>query len=349
MSSGYFYRVAQETNTRMWVNNPTNQEVEEAIAAGGVSCTTNPAFCARLIADEPEYIRRIVDGMVKVVSSDDVAAERVYQKASSWIVEQFLPLYEASGGTQGFVTIQGSPYCDEDTDYIVKEALRHRKVGKNVLAKIPAHEAGIPAIGALVERNVPVCATEIFSVDQAIRVGETYQQAAKKSGNHPPFYVTNITGWFDKYVAGYVKQEQIHIAPEVLIQAGWAVAHEQYRIYKERGYQGIMLGGGALETHHFTEMVGGDMHVTLNWNIAQKLIDADGPVVPRLNMPAPKEVVEELSEKLPAFRQGFCEGGLSVEEFKDFGPLVLFRNMFLQGYSRLMQEIGARRAALGIL
>ena len=348
MAKGYFHRVAQETNTRMWLNNPTRREVEEAIPAGAVSCTTNPAFCARLIADEPEHLRGIIDEVIKVASSDDVAAELVYQKASSYTVEGFLPIYEASEGTSGFVTIQGSPFCDEDSDYIIKEALRHRKVGKNVMAKIPAHEAGIQAIENLVEKNIPVCATEIFSVAQAVVVGATYQRATKKSGNHPPFYVTHITGWFDKYMAEFVKRERISIAPEVLIQAGWVVAHEQYRVYKERGYEGIMLGGGALDTLHFTEMVGGDVHVTLNWNISEKLIAADGPVVSRIHVPAPKEVVEELSQKLPDFRQALAIDGLSTEEFKDFGPLVLFRNMFIQGYGRLVQEIGARRAARGI-
>jgi transaldolase len=181
-----------------------------------------------------------------------------------------------------------------------------------------------------------------------VAVGETYQQAVQRSGNRPPFYVTHITGWFDKYAAEYVKREHIDISPEVLVQAGWAVAHEQYRVYKEYGYEGIMLGGGALDTLHFTEMVGGDAHVTLNWNISEKLIATDPPVVSRLRVPASKEVVEELCQKLPVFRQALTVDGVFIEEFKNFGPLVLFRNMFLQGYGRLVQEIGARRVASGI-
>lgn len=348
MLTGYFHRVTQETDTRFWINNPTLGEVEAALAAGAVSCTTNPAFCARLIADDGEYVRRIIDGVVPFVDDDDAAAERVYQRACAPIAERFLPLYEASGGAGGFVTIQGDPRRDDDPDFIVDEALRHRQVSRNVMAKIPAHQAGIAAIEALVERDVPICATEIFSVAQAICVGEAYRRASRKSGKQPPLFVTHITGIFDKYLSEYVQSHSIDIAPEVLAHAGWAAAHEQYRVSKERGYAGIMLGGGALNTSHFTEMVGGDMHVTLNWSIAQELIAADGPVASCIDVPAPKAMVEELSAKLPAFRQALPADGLSIEGFKDYGPLVLFRNMFLQGYGRLVQEIGARRAAKAV-
>ncbi|MDA8216985.1 MAG: hypothetical protein M0Z94_05135, partial [Dehalococcoidales bacterium] len=84
--------------------------------------------------------------------------------------------------------------------------------------------------------------------------------------------------------------------------------------------------------------------VTLNWSIAKTLIEANGPVVPRIGVPAPDDVVEELLGKLPDFHKAFCPGALPVEEFKDFGPLVLFRNMFLDGYSRLAAEAEARLA-----
>ena len=347
MVQGYFHRVHQETATRFWINLPTDAETVQAIEAGAAACTTNPTHCARMIDMEPDYMRGLIDKVVREVEDDDAAAERVYQLASLRIVDRFLPLYERSGGREGFVTIQGDPRKDDDADYIVNEALRHCAIAKSAMAKIPINEAGLHAVEVLAARNIPICATEIFTVSQAIEVCEAYKCAAQRSGNHPPFYVTHITGIFDRWMSEYVQREKIDIAPEVLAQAGWAVAHEEYRILKERGYEGTMLGGGALNNSHFTEMVGGDMHVTLNWSIVKALLDADGPVVSRIHVPAPKEVVDELSEKIPAFRQAFYEGALSVSEYKDHGPLVLFRSMFLNGYNRLVGEVAARRAAIG--
>lgn len=341
MPTGYFHRVAQETETRFWINLPTGQELADSIAAGAVSCTTNPTYGARLLDAEPDFINPIVDQVAREASDPDVAAELALRRAAVRIIAAFRPIYEASGGAAGFVTLQGDPRRDDDTDYIVNEALRYRELGENVMAKIPSHEAGIAAMAALIERDVPICATEIFAVDQAVAVCEAYLRAAEASGRRPPLFITHITGIFDKYVAEYVRREGVAIAPAVLQQAGWAVAHEQYRLLKERGYPGQMLGGGALAPYHFTEMVGGDMHVTLNWSIIKSLLDADGPVLTRIFAPAAPEAVAELAEKVPAFRQAFSEGRLPPEEFRAYGPLVLFRDMFLAGYQRLVDAIVA--------
>ncbi|MHB1133444.1 MAG: transaldolase family protein [Chloroflexota bacterium] len=343
MSTGYFHRIAAETETRFWINLPTGQETADAIAAGTVSCTTNPTYGARLLDAESEFINPIIDEVAGAARDVDEATEQVFARSVERLVAAFRPLYRASGGTAGFVTVQGDPRRDEDADFIVAEALRYRRLGENVMAKIPCHEAGLAAIAALVERNVPICATEVFGVDQAVAVSETYAQAAASSGYRPPLFVTHITGILDLYLSRYVEREKVEIAPTRLRLAGWAVAHEQYRVMTVRQLPGTMLGGGALTNEDFTEMVGGDMHVTLNWSIVESLLAADGPVVSRLNEPVPMAVVDELSEKLPAFREAYHEGSLTVPRFRDYGPLILFRDMFIAGYQRLVDAVQARR------
>jgi transaldolase len=259
----------------------------------------------------------------------------------------FRPLHEASGGTQGFVTIQGDPRMDDDAEFIVAEALRHRKLGPNFMAKIPVIPAGVEAVEELVARDVPLCATEIFAVDQATHICEAYARAAKKSGKRPPFFVTHITGIFDESEGLWVKAQGVDISPEALHQAGCIIARKEYRILRERGYPGTLLGGGARGNHHFTEFVGGDFHITINWSTARDLLEIDGPVVSRIDAAAPQDVIDELSEKLPDFRKAYCEGGLAPSEFKEFGPLQHFRDSFLAGYDRLLSEIAERRALLG--
>ncbi len=342
MPQGYFRRVA-ETGTRFWINNPTLDEVDKALAAGAVCCTTNPAFCSRLLDVEPASVHELIDRVIGEVEDDDVAAERVYGLAAQRVMERFLPLYESSGHEQGFVTVQGDPRRDDDADHIVHEALRFAVLGPNFMSKIPVTEAGSAAIAALVDRGIPICATEVFGLDQAIHICEAYERAAKASGKRPPFFVTHITGIFDEYLQGYVKREGVDVAPEVLRQAGWAVAGAEYRLHKERGYPGALLGGGARGLHHFTDMVGGDMHVTINWSTARDLLEANPPAAPRIQESPPSEVVTELSAKLPDFRRAYTIGGLTPGEFKDFGPLLHFRNSFLRGWNRLVQEVASRR------
>ena len=343
MPSGYFRRVAKQTNTRLWINNPTAKAAKLAIQAGAVGCTTNPSYCSKLIADEPEYTRGVIDSVIRVTEDDDEAADRVYQICTERIMRMFRPMWESSARRDGYVTMQGDPRRDGDPGHVVVEALRYRRLGTNLMAKIPMTEAGVQTLEALVPLGMPICATEIFSVSQAVHVCELYERIAKESGMHPPFYVTHISGIFDQYLEGTVKSEKVSIAPQVLAQAGCAIAREQYRILKQRGYEGVMLGGGARGNPHFTEMVGADMCVTINWPMAEDLITQNPPIVNRIDDQSPAEVLEELKQKLPVFRRAFDEGALSVDEFTDFGPVVLFRTMFLNGWVRLLDEIRARR------
>ncbi len=347
MTRPYFHRVHAETPTRMWINNPTLEDTRRAIAAGAVSCTTNPSFCSKLLQTEQEHIRGIIAQTVQQTPDNDAAAEQVYHRASARILELFRPLYEQSGGTLGFVTIQDDPRRDDEAEHIVDVTMRCTKLGPNFMTKIPVIGAGIAAIEELVARNVPICATEVFAVSQAIQVCEVYERAAQRSGKHPPFYLTHITGIFDQYLAEVVKAEKIPIAPEILRQAGCIIARKEYRLVKERGYRTTLLGGGARGAHHFTEFVGGAMHITINWSTAEELIAADPPVVSRIDVPTPRETVEELRAKIPGFRRAYDDDGLAVQEFADFGPLVLFKTMFLNGYARLLDEVADSRASLG--
>ena len=343
MSSEYFHRVTAETSTRMWINNPSGTEMEQGIAAGAINCTTNPAYCSKLLDSDPDYIRDVIDEVIRETSDHDIAADRVYQEASARVMARFLPLYEESQGACGYVTMQGDPRQDEDTEAIVQAALRYRRLGRNFMTKIPVITGGMEAIEACVEEDIPVCATEVFSMAQAISICDLYQRAAERTGNHPPFYVTHITGIFDEYLGKVAKREGIQISPAVLSQAGCALARNEYRMLKERGYETTMLGGGARGTHHFTEMVGGDVHVTINWSTAQELIEADGAVVSRIDAETPQSVIDELIERFDDFRKAYYEDALPVEEYADYGPVQLFRNAFLKGWYLLLAEVSDRR------
>ena len=91
-------------------------------------------------------------------------------------------------------------------------------------------------------------------------------------------------------------------------------------------------------------MVGGDVHVTINWSTAQEIMDADKPLVPRMIEGEPSAaVIAELRAKFPDFRRAYDDNGLSVAEFADFGPVQFFRNAFLNGWYLLLAEVAARR------
>jgi len=342
-STGYFHRVTRETPTRFWINNPSGEEMEQAIAAGAINCTTNPTYGSKLIKSEPEFITPIIDRVVREISEADEAADRVCQIITTRLLARFLPFYERSGGTEGFVTIQSDPRKDEDAGEMIDAALRYRALGPNFMAKIPVTQAGLETMAALIAEDIPLCATEVFSISQTVAMCEMYERVSEQTGKRPPCYVTHITGIFDEYLGKVVERKGIALSPETLACAGAAVARKEYHMLKEHGFSTTMLGGGARATRHFTDFVGGDVHLTINWSTAQELLAADPPVEARIDCETPSSVVQELRDKLPDFRLAWDVDALPVEEFADYGPVQFFRNNFIAGYENLLATIASRR------
>ncbi len=341
----YFSILHRETENRFWINNPTAQELELAIRHGAFACTTNPAYCSRLLGVEPDYLRNLIDATVSQVRDVDAAAALVYQRAVQRIMRGFLPSWEKSGGTEGFVTIQLDPRIDEDTGSTIKAIQDNRSLGPNYMAKIPVINGAIEAIEFCVAENIPICATEVFAVSQARAMCERYERAAKKTGNRPPMYITHITGIFDEYLKKLAERERIEIDPKVLGCAGLAVARKEYRMLRESGFDAVMMGGGAREAYHFTGLIGGKVHVTINWSTAQEIMDSGIRVESKLDDEIPSEVIDELRSKFSDFRKAYDDDGLLPGEFASYGPVQLFRNAFLKGWHLLIAEVISRKHA----
>jgi len=336
----------KKTPTRLWLNNPNQDEMDLAIAAGIRNVTTNPAYSSRLIKSDAGFVRQVIDEIVLCEKDDDVAADMVCQKVSERIMDRFLRFYNESGGSEGFVTIQPDPRKDEDPRAMIDAAARHSKCGKNYMAKIPVTAAGMEAIETLLKNGVPICATEIFSIAQAIGICELHKKICSETGKHVPLFVTHITGIFDEYLGRYVKQKGIDVRAEALYCAGAIIGRKLYKLVKDRGYPVRILGGGARGIQHVMEFIGGDMDITVNWSTIVELNDKGGTPINKIDAQVPEEYIAELSEKLTDFTKAYQTDGLSVEEFAEYKPVQLFRNMFIEGYYLLLAEIAARRAYL---
>jgi transaldolase len=347
--AGYFIRVTRQTPTEFWINNPTREQADLSIAAGASGCTNNPSYAHKMV-DHPfegAYAIKIMDATIREVAGDGDAIAEFQRRLVRPICEKFMPMFQSSGGQKGFVSIQGDPIHEEDPDVVIREALENRKISPNVCCKIPTTQAGLQAMEYLISKDVPLNATEIFGIHQAVEICETYQRASQKHGKTPQLFISHIAGIYDDYLQDVVKREAIDISPDVLWQAGLAVARKLYLIMKDRHYPGTFVAGGARGLHHFTEMVGGEVCCTINWEgTADLLIDQDPPVVYRLFNPVPQKVIDELIEKLPDFKRGYMENGLEVKEFEDFGPVRMFRSAFTKSWNRVLDLIREHRKNL---
>ncbi len=279
--------------------------------------------------------------------SDDEAAAIVQRKMVKPIADIFHPIWKASGGRDGYVSIQGDPIHEHDEKVIISEAHENGKLGPNIAIKIPCTKAGLAAMETLIPEGYPINATEIMSVSQGIALCEMYEKIAAKSGKRPPLWLSFIAGIYDEYLENYVRDNKVDIEGDIVRQAGLAATRKMYRIIHDRSWSAVIIGGGARHVRHFTEMVGGDQVVTINWvGTADVLIEQNPDVVHRFLNPVPPQVIDELVEKLPDFRRGWEPGALSVDEYEEFGPVELFRSMFLKSWNGTLARIRELRAGL---
>ncbi len=346
MKESYFIRVTRQSPTEFWINNPTRLQADMAISHNATGCTNNPSYTQKMLDHpaESDYAQQVLDGTLRDCAEDDEAIAEFQRRMVKPIAEKFLPLYTRTHGKQGYVSIQGDPIREDDPDVVIREALKNRIIAPNICCKIPTTHSGLSAMEYLVGKDVPLNATEIFGIAQAVTLIETYQRAVKKTGKSPMLYISHIAGIYDDHFINVVREQNIEISPDLLAQAGMAVARKLYSIMEERKYPGVFIAGGARKLYHFTEMVGGKICCTINWEgTADKLLEQDPPVVYRLFNPVEKYVIDELMEKLVDFKRGYLEDGLEVEEFEEFGPVKLFRSMFINSWKRVLGIIKDKR------
>jgi transaldolase len=343
---GYFQRVQAETPTGFWINNPKPAETRLAIAAGAIACTTNPTFAAKAIAADPAGTAAAVDAAIRATRDGGSAAEAVQRELVRPVLEAFRPLHDRDPVRRGWVSVQGDPLAEDDARNIVASMRAARTLGPNVIAKIPVTVAGLEAIRTLAADGVPIIATEVMAVSQVVAAAEAWSRAvaADRGSRRPPFYITHITGIFEQHLAAEAARAGAAVATAELSAGAIALAHRVFGLIGRLGVPARMLGGGARSLAHFTGMVGLDMDVTINWSgTADELERRDGPVEDHRGDREPRETVAKLRALLPDFRRAWDDGGLPLEEFAEFGPVALFRGMFVEGWRKLLDIIRQRR------
>lgn len=345
----YFKRVAALTPTGFWINNVTRKQAEISIEAGAVACTQNPAYLSKVLLSEDDgaYLTAIVDELVKAIPDDNKVVAELQRRAIAGICEKFLPVYEKFGGRLGFVSLQADPF-NEDKATILDNAEKCLAMAKNFIIKIPATKDGIEAMGELFKQGVAVLATEVMSIDQVLDVCELHKKITAGMKNPAPLWIAHINGIFDEQMIADVKEGNIDIDPDILRQASLVLGRKIRSYIRERGYDVHYLAGGARNLQHFTDWVGVDGAVTINWKgTADKLIEADGPVTDVFNAPSSYAVIDELLAKVPGFKTAWTPGSLTPEEYEGFSPVVRFRKAFEKGWLEAKAIVAERRALIG--
>ncbi len=137
--------------------------------------TSNPTIFAAAIAGSSDYddqLRRLIDEQAGVEEAYAALVSEDIQAAS----DVLRPIWERTGGADGFVSVEVSPRLAHDADATIADAREWAKRidRDNVLIKVPATHAGLVAIERLTAEGISVNVTLIFSLERYRAVAESY-------------------------------------------------------------------------------------------------------------------------------------------------------------------------------
>src|SRR5690606_22670490 len=148
------------------------RRIEEDAVSG---VTSNPTIFANAIVGSSEY-----EGQKEALRRDGLDPEGIVRELMAEDIERacdvLLPVWKATGGDDGYVSVEVSPVLATDTQATIEEARMWVETiaRPNLLVKVPATREGIPAIRALTAEGISVNVTLIFSLQRYAEVIDAY-------------------------------------------------------------------------------------------------------------------------------------------------------------------------------
>jgi transaldolase len=208
------------------------------VAHDGVTgATSNPTIFAKAITGSDGYD----DQLHALVGAGLLDARELFFMLALEDVRRaadlLRPAYDASGGHDGFVSFECTPDVADDTAATVEQAvgLWNRLARENVMIKVPATEAGLPAIEELTARGVNVNVTLLFSLTRYEEVIEAYIAGLEhrlRAGER----VDTIASVASFFVSRVDAKADVQLPPSSELRGRVAIANARsaYRRYRER-------------------------------------------------------------------------------------------------------------------
>jgi transaldolase len=147
-----------------------------------------------------------------------------------------------------------------------------------------------------------------------------------------------MMGRLDDWLRVVVDRDGLSVDPGAPFWAGLAVVKRAHEIFRERGYRSRLLAAAYRHHLHWTELVGGDLSMTIPhaWQVR---FNSSGIVpVSRIDVPVAAPILAEL-QRIPDFRRAYEPDGLSPEEFDSYAPTVRTLRSFIASCHDLMAAI----------
>lgn len=228
----------------LWLDNLSRSLIREGtlarmIAEDGISgVTSNPSIFQNALATSPYY----ADDLARL-KAEQPDLERRYEALAIPDVQAACdlldPVYEASGGNDGYVSLEVAPRWAHDAPKTVAEAQRLAALvnRRNLLVKVPGTHEGVSAFEALTTLGVNVNVTLLFSVAQVQAVFDAYLRGlaarartgadTRRSKAVASLFLSRVDTLVDKQLGEIGTQEALSLRGKAAV----AMAKRAYQAY----------------------------------------------------------------------------------------------------------------------
>ncbi len=235
----------------------TSGELKRLVEEDGVSgVTSNPTIFEKAIAGSSDYDEGI---RAELAASPRIPTAQLFEKLAVADIQAatdiLRPVYDRTSGADGYVSMEVSPKLANDTEGSLREARRlWKEINRpNLLIKIPATPAGIPAIETLLAEGINVNITLMFSMAHYEAVAHAYIRGLSRNG-HPErmgsvasFFVSRVDGLVDPALEASGKPEARALLGKIAIANSRAVYQRFLQIFEGPDFAALRLRGARVQ------------------------------------------------------------------------------------------------------
>ncbi len=219
----------------------TSGQLGQLIEEGVRGITSNPTIFHKAIAQSQGY-----DAAIRAIlkSEPDADASAIYDRLSiediQMATDTLRPVYDASNGIDGMVSLEPSPELADDTEATIAEVKRLWQLvdRPNLMVKVPATPASLPVIEAMTGAGININVTLLFSLKNYEAISRAYIRGIARNPN--PERVTSVASFFVSRIDTYADRELAKIGTEeaLALSGTAAIANSKlvYRRFREIFY-----------------------------------------------------------------------------------------------------------------
>lgn len=327
----YLQWMTESTKSIYWHDSAIRQEQLEAFSNGAVGMTTNPFLINSTLAGDKDFWKSTLADLPGGLCGDE-KVEAFMQAVTGFYAREVRPIFDQGIKGKGYVCAQTNPSKTGDADYMLRQARRLAAWGPNIVVKLPATRAGIETYEECVALGLNVAATVSFTVPQVLAVAQAAENGKKRAlANQvkPGLSIAVImVGRLDDYLRDVAQDSKAEVGEQDIIQAGTACFKRAYQIYRERGYDTVLMPAGCRNADHITDLAGAEIIMSIAPKIAGLLKNCS-VFEEKIDVPVDPRVIDRLS-RMKEFRKAFEPDGMAPEDFITFGSCNRTTDQFIQ-------------------